>query len=132
MTRSKLKRDRDEAERAMIATDRAVKYLDENHGDHAAEIAMRVLYRLALIWQIESKCRRIQDPHDPRLVFNICDEDVRRVHNEAAALPAASQSDALAEHHVMTLLSEFGPDRAWWTAHNIAKRSGSLPTPLIR
>jgi hypothetical protein len=129
MTRSKMKSEMDEAERAMTATDRAVKYLGQNHRDYAAEIAMRVLYRLALIWNIESKCRRIRDPNDPRLVFNISDEYVRRVHNEAAALPAASQSDALAEHYVMTLLFEFEPDRAWLTAHNITKTWRSLPTP---
>jgi hypothetical protein len=119
MTRAKMKSERDERVRAAIAEDRAYGYLYRNHRDHAAAIAMRVLYRLALIWKTERDCRLIRDPDDPRLVFNISDKYVYRVHNEAATLPPASQSDALAEQYVITLLSEFEPDRAWLTSHSV-------------
>jgi hypothetical protein len=126
MTRSK-HREMSEAERAMIATDRAGEYLYQNHRDHAAEIAMRVVYRLALIWKIERDCRLIRDRDDPRLAFHITDEYVHRVHNKVAELPPPSQSDALAEHYVMTLLAEFEPDRAWLTSHNIYHTSAWFP-----
>lgn len=119
MTRSKIDREMNEAASAMTAEDRAVDYLDRNHRDHAAEIAMRVMYRLALKWKIERDCRLVRDPDDPKLVFHISDQYVYRVHNMAAALPAPSQSDALAEYYVMTLLAEFEPDRAWLTSHKV-------------
>ncbi|MEH2565033.1 hypothetical protein [Bradyrhizobium sp. AZCC 2289] len=127
MTQSKMKREIDEAERAMIATDRAGEYLYQNHRDHAAEIAMRVMYRLALIWKIERDCRLIRDRDDPRLAFHITNEYVHRVHNKVAELPSPSQSDAIAEYHVMALLAEFEPDRAWLTAHNIYHTSVRFP-----
>jgi hypothetical protein len=117
MTRFKMKGEVDESARAATAEDSAVNFLGQHH--HAAEIAMRVLYRLALIWKIERDCRLIRDPDDPRLAFQIRDEDVYEVHNKIAELPAASQSDAIAEHYVITLLAEFTPDRAWLTAHNV-------------
>ena len=132
MTRSKTDRETDEAARAMTAEDRSVDYLDRSHRDHAAEIAMRVMYRLALIWKIERDCRLIRDPDDPRLVFHISDQYVHRVHNMAAALPPPSQSDALAEYHVMTLLAEFGPDRAWLTSNKIYNAVASPPYSFIR
>lgn len=132
MTRSKIDRERDEARRAMTAEDRAVNYLDQNHRDHAAEIAMRVMYRLALIWKIERDCRLIRDPDDPKLTFHISDRWVHDVHNMAAALPLPSQSEALAEHHVITLLAGFEPDRAWLTAHKIYNCLASPPYPIIR
>lgn len=118
MTRSgKLNREIDEAERAMIATDRAGDYLYQNHRGHAAEIAMRVLYRMALVWKVEQDDRFIRK--DPRKVFTMSNEYVRRVHKKIAELPLPSQSDALAEHHIMTLLAEFDPDRAWLISHNL-------------
>src|ERR1700733_719439 len=110
MTRSKVHRKMSDAERAMMTTDRAGEYLYQNHRDHAAEIAMRVLYRLALIWKVEQHDRFIRK--DPREVFTIRDEYVSRVHEKIAELSLPSQSDAMAEHHVMSLLSEFEPDRA--------------------
>jgi hypothetical protein len=128
MTRSKMKH---EAERAMTAEDRAAEYIYQNHRNHVAEIAMRVMYRLALIWKIERDCRLMRDRDDPRLVFHISDEYVHRVHNMAAALPPPSQSDVLAEHYVTTLLAEFEPDRAWWTSHKIYNDVASPPYPFI-
>jgi hypothetical protein len=126
MTRSrKLNREMDEAERAMIATDRAGEYLYQNHRDHAAEIAMRVLYRLALIWKVEQNDRFIRK--DLREVFTMSNEYVRRVHEKVAELPLPSQSDAIAEHYVMTLLAEFGPDRAWLISHNLYHGSAWYP-----
>jgi hypothetical protein len=126
-----MKREMDERARAMTAEDRAVDYLDQNHRDHAAEIAMRVMYRLALIWKIERDCRLIRDPNDPRLAFQISDEHVYRVHNMALALPPPSQTDALAQHYVMTLLTDFTPDRAWWTSIKIYNGVASPPYPFI-
>ena len=119
MIRSKRVREMSAAERAMIAKDRAIEYLWQKDRNCAAQIAMRVMYRLALIWKTERDCRRIRDPDDPRLVFHISDEYVHRVHNMAAALPPPSQSDVLGEYDVMTLLSEFEPDRAWLTSNGI-------------
>src|SRR5229473_4202957 len=132
MTRSKMNHEIDEAAPAMTAEDRAVYYLDKNHRDHAAEIAMKVLYRLALIWKIERDCRLIRDPDDPRLAFHISDQYVHRVHDMAAALPPPSQSEALAEHHVMTMLAEFEPDRAWLTSNKIYNAVASPPFSFIR
>ena len=132
MTRSKIVRELDEAARAMTAEDRAINYLDQNHRDHSAEIAMRVMYRLAPIWKIESDCRFIRDPDDPRLVFSISDQYVHRVHNMAAALPPPSQSDALAEHYVLTLLAEFEPDRGWVTSNKIYNCLARAPHSPIR
>jgi hypothetical protein len=88
MTRSKMKREMDEAERAMTAEDHAVRYLDQNHRDHAAEIAMRTMYELAMIWKIERDYRLFRDRNDPRLAFQISDAHVYRVHNMVAELPS--------------------------------------------
>lgn len=125
MTRSKMHREMSDAERGMSATDRAGDYLYQNHRAHAAEIAMRVLYRLALIWKVEQHERFIRK--DPREVFTMSNEYVRRVHERIAELPPPSQSDALAEHYLMTLLAEFEPDRAWLTSHNIYHTSAWFP-----
>ncbi len=125
MTRSKIKCEMDETARAMTATDRAAEYLHQNHRAHAAEIAMRVMYRLALIWKVEQEDRLIRK--DPREVFTMSNEYVRRVHNGVAELAPPSQADAMAEHHVMALLAEFEPDRAWLIAHNIYHGSGWFP-----
>ena len=86
-----------ESERAMTAEDHAVNYLDRNHHDHAAEIAMRTMYELALIWKIERDYRLFCDPDDPRLAFHISDQHVYRVHGMVAALPPPSQLDAVAK-----------------------------------
>jgi hypothetical protein len=107
MTRSK--RETEESKRGAIAQDRAYGYLHENHHDNAPEIAMRVMYRLALTWSVEQDIRRRRK--DPTKVFVVSDDYVRRVHNMVAELRPASQSDALAEHYVLTLLAEFNPDR---------------------
>jgi hypothetical protein len=125
MTSSKIKREMDEAERGMIATDRAGEYLYQNHRNHAAEIAMRVMYRLALIWKVEQEDRFIRK--DPREVFTMSNEYARTVHKKVAELPPTSLSDAMAEHHVMTLLAEFEPNRAWLTSHNIYHTSVWFP-----
>jgi len=119
MTRSKMNREMDEAERAMIAMDRVLEYLWKKDRDWTAQIAMRVMYRLALIWKIERDYRLIRDPNDPRLAVQISDRHVFRVHDMVAALPPPSQSDVLAEYDVMTLLAEFEPDRAWLTSTQI-------------
>jgi hypothetical protein len=132
MTRSKIDRELAEGLRAMTAEDRGVDYLDRNHRDHAAAIAMRVLYILAIRWKTERDCRLIRDPNDPQLVFNISDQYVRRVHEAIAELPPPSQSDVMAEHYVTTLLSEFKPDRARLIAHKIYHWLAWPPYPVIR
>ena len=117
MTRSKMKSEMDERTRAMTAEDHALEYLYKHHRDHAAEIAMRVLYRLALMWKVEQEDRFIRK--DLREVFEISHEYVRRVYNKIAELPPPSRSDAMAGDHVMTLLAEFEPDRAWLISHKV-------------
>jgi hypothetical protein len=109
----------DETDRAKIAEERVLEYLWKKDRDWTAQIAMRVMYRLALIWKIERDYRLIRDPNDPRLAFQISDQHVYCVHNMVAALPPPSQSDALAEYDVMTLLAELEPDRAWLTSTQI-------------
>ena len=131
MTRSKTRREMSESERAMTAEDHAVNYLDRNHHDHAAEIAMRTMYELALIWKIERDYRLFCDPDDPRLAFHISDQHVYRVHGMVAALPPPSQLDAVAKHYVTTLLAEFGPDRAWLTSIKIYNAFALPRHPVI-
>ena len=53
MTRSKMKREMLEAERGAIARDAIYAYLRNNHLEHAAQIALRMTYRLAVIWKDE-------------------------------------------------------------------------------
>jgi hypothetical protein len=132
MTRSKLDREMDEAARAMTAEDRAVDYLGQNHRDHAAEIAMRTMYELALIWKTERDHRLIRDRNDPRLAFQISDQHVYRVHGMVAALPPPSQLDAVAKHYLTTLLAAFEPDRAWLTSIKIYNAFASPRYPFIR
>jgi hypothetical protein len=131
MTRSKIKREMREGERAMRALDHAVDYLDRSHHDHAAAIAMRTMYELALIWKIERDYRLVRDRDDPRLAFHISDRHVSRVHGMVAALTPPSELDAVAKHYVITLLAEFGPDRAWSISRNIYNAVASLPYPFI-
>jgi len=126
MTQSKkLKPAIDEAERAMIATDRAGDYLYQNHRDHAAEIAMRALHRMALLWKAEQHDRFVRK--DPREVFTMSNDYVRRLHERTVELPLPSQSDAMAEHFIITLLADFDADRAWLISHNIYHRSAWPP-----
>jgi hypothetical protein len=119
MTRSRRDGEMDQSLRAMTAEDQAVEYLHHNHRSHAAEIAMRVMYRFATRWKIERDYRLNCYPNDPRLTFHISDEHVHELHQLAAVLPIPSQSDSLAEHYLMTLLAQFEPDRAWWTSRKV-------------
>jgi hypothetical protein len=121
MTRSKMKRETPEAERGSIARDKIYAYLRKEQPEHAAHIALRMTYRLALIWKIERDERLATNPDDPRLNFHINDQYVHRLHNAASSLPEPSQPEVLAEHHALSLLAEFDPDRAWLTAHNVYK-----------
>jgi hypothetical protein len=130
MTRSN-KYEIEEPIRAAIAEDRIHAYLHKNHRNNDAAIAMRAMHRLALIWKIEKECRLIRNPDDPTLVFNMSNKYVHRVHSHAALLPPASQSDALAEHYITTVLFEFEPSRAWLTAHNIYNALALPRYPLI-
>jgi hypothetical protein len=126
-----MKHEMDEPIRAAITEDRIHEYLHKNHRNDAAAIAMRAMYRLALIWKVEKECRLIRDRDDPRLVFNMSNLYVQRVHSEATLLPPASQSEALAEHYITTMLSEFEPDRAWLTAHKIYNSLALPRYPII-
>ena len=117
MTRSKMKREMLEAERGAIARDTIYEYLLDNHPEQAAQIALRMTYRLAVIWKIERDHRLATNPNDPRLAFHINDQYVHRLHNVASVLPPPSQPEVLAERYAVSLLAEFDPDRAWLTSH---------------
>jgi hypothetical protein len=124
MTRSRFKREMPEAERGAIALDSIYAYLRNNHPEHAAQIALRMTYRLALIWKCERDHRLATNPNDPRLTFHINDQYVHRLHSVASALPPPSQPEVLAERHAMSLLVEFDPDRAWLTSHKLYNELG--------
>jgi hypothetical protein len=131
MTRSTMKRETDETGRALTAEDQAVNYLDQNYRGRAAEIAMRTMYELALIWKIERDYRLYRDRNDPRLAFQISDAHVYRVHNMVAKLPPPSQSDVLAKYYMTALLAQFPPDRAWWTSTKIFNAFASPRYPFM-
>jgi hypothetical protein len=119
VTRSRLKRETPEAERGDIALDAMYAHLRKNHAEHAAQIALRMTYRLAMAWKGVRDLGLATSPDDPRLTFHITDQYVQQLHIVASALPPPSQSEVLAERHAMSLLVEFDPDRAWLTSHKL-------------
>jgi hypothetical protein len=122
MTRSRFNREMPEAERSAIALDSIYEYLRKNHPEHAAQIALRMTYRLAVIWKGERDLRLAANPNDPRRVFNMSDQYLHSVRNLAAALPPPTQSEVLAERYATLRLAEFKPDCAWLTSRNLHRQ----------
>jgi hypothetical protein len=54
-----------------------------------------------------------------REVFVITPKDLLGVKSALAAMPPGIASDVAAERHVIGLLNQLPPDRAWWTAHKV-------------
>jgi hypothetical protein len=46
---------------------------------------------------------------------------MQELHAALATIPPGVRSDATAEQHVIDLLADFPPDRAWWIARTVAK-----------
>src|SRR5437016_14600880 len=131
MTRLTEKSEMDEVIRRADAEDRALRYLNRFSHQVAAEIAMRAMCTLAFRWkaQQDEMIRR----QDPRKMICISDTEMQSVRRLLATVPQGTPSEVVAEQHIIGLLAEFQPDRAWWSSHHLARSTTFLTrswTPL--
>ena len=124
MTGTIEKRKMDEVVRRADAEDRALRYLGKFSNQIAAEIAMRAMCTLAIRWkaQQDEMIRR----QDPRKMICISDTEMQSVRRLLATVPQGTPSEVVAEQHIIGLLAEFQPDRAWWSSHHIARSAAFL------
>jgi len=103
----------------MATEDRAVAYLtDEKWSPQVSmAIAMRVEFFLAVRWEDEQEAMR---DDDPREVIEIVPREMQEARKLFARTPPGT-SDAVAEQHVVNMLTKFPPDRAWWISRKVRR-----------
>jgi hypothetical protein len=121
MSHSRKSRQMDEVFARLEAEDRAVVYLGKFPPQVALATALSVESSLATRWE-EEQNERIRQ-RDPRDVVQIMPSDMQQLNHALDKIPPNIRSDAAAEQHVIDLLVDFPPDRAWWIAHKVAKWS---------
>jgi hypothetical protein len=119
MRHSKQSRQMDEVFARLEAEDRAVVYLGKFPPQVALATALSVELSLATSWE-EEQNERIRQ-RDPRDAVQIMPSDMQQLNAALDKIPPNIRSDAVAEQHVIDLLADFPPDRAWWIAHKVAK-----------
>ncbi len=101
------------------AEDRAVAYLGIFPAQIAHAIALRVERVFAMRWNEEQSGMIRRDDH--REVVSITHDELQELETALAAIPPGLGSDAAAERHIIDLLADFPPDRAWWIVNKIVK-----------
>jgi hypothetical protein len=125
----------------MAAEDRAVAFLTQERWSPQVSmaIAIRVEFFLAVRWEDEQEAMR--DDDDPREVIEIVPREMQEARKWFARTPPG-MSDAVAEQHVLDMLTKVPLDRAWWTSRKVRRavvhyqegqirRSQETPTPPL-
>jgi hypothetical protein len=104
---------------SMRAEDDAVAYLYDFDPAVAFATACGVERTLAIKWEaIQEEMRRRRDP---RKVMEISSTRVRELDAALASLPQGVYPDAAAERHLLQILKDLPPDRAWWVSHLVVR-----------
>jgi hypothetical protein len=103
----------------MAAEDRAVAYLTQERLSPRVSmaVAIRVEFLLAVIWEAEQEAMR---DDDPREVIEIVPREMQEARKLFVRTPPGT-SDAVAEQHVVDMLTKFPPDRAWWISRKVRR-----------
>jgi hypothetical protein len=108
---------------SMRAEDDAVAYLYNFDPAVAFATACRLERTLAIKWEAEQEEMRRR--RDPRKVMEIGSTRVRELDVALARLPQGVCPDPAAERHLLQILKDLPPDRAWWVSHLVVRYQGS-------
>lgn len=114
----------------MAAVDRAVAYLTQERlaPQVSMATAIRVEFFLAVLWEYQQKAML---DGDPREVIEIVPREMQEAKKAFARTPLGL-SDAVAQEHVIDMLTKFPPDRAWWIARKVRRAVVHLQECRIR
>jgi hypothetical protein len=116
---------------SMRAEDDAVKYLHKLDPAVALATARSVERKLAIKW--ETKQEEMRQRRDPRKVTCISRTRVRELDVALASLPHGVHPDPAAECHLLQIVKDLPPDRAWWVAHLVVRyQAGPIPNAVRR
>jgi hypothetical protein len=104
---------------AMRAEDDAVAYLHKFDPAVAFATACSVEQTLGIKWEAEQEEMRRR--RDPRKVMCISSTRVRELDVALARLPQGVHPDAGAERHLLQIVKDLPPDRAWWVSHLVVR-----------
>ena len=113
----------------MRAEDDAVEYLHKFDPVVAFATACSVEQALAIKWEAEQEEMRRR--RDPRKVMCISAGRVRELDVALASLPHGVHPDPAAERHLLQIVKDLPPDRAWWVAHLVVRyQAGPIPNAV--
>ena len=104
---------------SLRAEDEAVAHLHSFDPAVAFATACSVEQALAIDWEAEQEEMRRR--RDPRKVMEISSTRVRELNVALARLPQGVHPDAAAERHLLQILKDLPPDRAWWVSHKVVR-----------
>jgi hypothetical protein len=104
---------------SLHAEDEAVAYLHKFDPAVAFATACGVEQTLAIKWEAEQGEMRRR--RDPRKVMCISSTRVRELDVALARVPQGVHPDAAAERHLLHILKDLPPDRAWWVSHLVVR-----------
>ena len=104
---------------SLRAEDAAVAYLHEFDPAVAFATACSVEQALAIDWEAEQE--KMRRRRDPRKVMEISSTRVRELNVALARLPQGVHPDIAAERHLLQIVKDLPPDRAWWVAHKVVR-----------
>ena len=104
---------------SMRAEDDAVAYLYNFDPAVAFATACSVEQILGIKWETEQEEMRRR--RDPRKVMEISSRRLRELDAALASLPQGVYPDAAAERHLLQILKDLPPDRAWWVSHLVVR-----------
>jgi hypothetical protein len=74
---------------------------------------------LAIDWEAEQE--KMRRRRDPRKVMEISSTRVRELNVALARLPQGVYPVSVAEHHLLQIVKDLPPDRAWWVSHRVVR-----------
>jgi hypothetical protein len=103
----------------MRAEDDAVAYLHKFDPAVALATACSVEQTLAIKWETEQEEMRRR--RDPRKVMCLTDRQRGELGSAIARVPQRVYPDTAAERHLLQILKDLPPDRAWWVSHLVVR-----------
>jgi hypothetical protein len=104
---------------SMRAEDDSIAHLHQFDPAVAFATACAVERTLAIEWEAEQEEMRRR--RDPRKVMEIGSTRVRELDVALASLPHGVHADPAAESHLLQILKDLPPDRAWWIARTVVR-----------
>jgi hypothetical protein len=113
---------------SLHAEDQAISYLRKFDPAVAFATACSVEQILGIKWETEQEEMRRR--RDPRKVMEISSTRVRELDAALARLPQGVHPDPAAQRHLLQILKDLPPDRAWWVSRLVVRYQGS-PTAKV-